>query len=351
MRLGDLVAEAWRNVYLGASHALTVLLVLAPIILGLAWMDMTQVAAVQREAIAYQAAGAATYVLSADADVDGARCESLGHVAGVRAAGALRSAKPAFIPRATPRNSIPEYDITPGLARQLDPEYTSGIGLDALTAQSLGIRPGELLHGLGRDAAIVRTYTYPDDGRDQTLAYALTRSGPASGRYDQCWLALWPPNQDIAGVLLRTTLVPGTDMSQVRSGQLNTRLGDSFDAPQRFASRTGRYAPLAAFIVGLGAVAVVARQRRLELAFARHLGVSRLDVVALLVYETTFAAVPALTLGALATGAYAHSTRLDQVWPFGLRVVAVAALGAVVGAVIAGLSARESRVFDYFKTR
>jgi hypothetical protein len=351
MRLGDLVVEAWRNVRVGASRALISGALLVPTVLGLAWLDMSQVASAEREAIAYRDAGAATFVIADTGQIDGARCDGLGEQLGVQAAGALRSAEAAFVPLVTPRNAIPQYDITPGLARQLHPGYTTGLALDAATADALGIGPGQLLRGIDGDAAMMATYAYPDDGRDQKLAYALTRSGAASGRYDECWLALWPPDATAAGVLLTATLAPGADPNDVRVGQLNVRLGASFDAPARFTSRSGQSAPLVAFLLALGVTIGVARLRRLELALARHLGLGRLEVAALLAFEAAIVAVPATLFGAAATAAYAASTRLDQVWPFGLRVLALALLGVAAGSVVAGLTAREKRLFDYFKER
>ena len=351
MRLADLVVEAWRNTRLGASRALLAVAVLGPVVLALAWLDMSQVAAVQHEADAYRQAGAATYVITADGQVDGARCDALTRVTGVRAAGAGRSANAAFVPVATPRNAIPQYDITPGLARQLDPDYTTGIALDALPAQGLGITPGALLRGATGDAAVVATYDYPADGRDQTLSYALTRSGAPTGTYDQCWVAMWPPDPPTAGTLLSTTLAAGADLDQVRTGQLNPTLGASFDAPQRFQTRTGRYAAPAAFLFALALVVGIARLRRLELAYARHLGLSRLHVTALLTLETTIVAIPAAAIGAAATTIYASTTHLNQLWPFGLRVLALAVLGAIAGAVLAGATTSQKRLFRYFKTR
>jgi hypothetical protein len=351
VRLGDLITEAWRNTRLGASRALLAVAVLGPVVLALAWLDMSQVAAVQREASTYRQAGAATYVITSDGQVDGARCDALARVAGVRAAGALRTAGAPFVPTATPANAIPQYDITPGLAHQLDPDYTTGVALDAATAQGLGITPGELLHGTGGNAAVVATYDYPADGRDQTLSYALTRSGPPTGTYDQCWLALWPPDPTTAGTLLTTTLTPGADLSQTRTGQLNPTLGASFDAPQRFATRTGRYAAPAALLFALAIVIGIARLRRLELAYARHLGLSRLHITALLTLETTIVALPTAAIGAAATNIYATTTHLDQLWPFGLRVLALAVLGAIAGAILAGTTTTQKRLFQYFKTR
>ncbi len=347
----DLLVEAWRNVSTGTTRSLLSLAILGPLVLGLAWLDMEQVAAAQREAATYRDGGGATWVLASDGHVDGARCEALTGSPGVTTAGAMRSHPTPFIPRSTPRTSIPVYDITPGLAHQLDPAYTTGIALDTETATALGIRPGDVLLGRDGNAVVTHTYTHPNDGRDQVLAYALTRATTPTGTYDQCRLAQWPPDPATASVLLRATLTPGADPARVRVSQLNPRLGDTLDAPQHFTDRPTRHAPLAAFVLAAGITTAVTRLRRLELAAARHLGLSRTDVVALLITETTLIGIPATLTATTAVAAYAATTHLDGLAPFGLRVLALALLGTLTGALLTALATTEAKLYQYFKTR
>ena len=172
VRLGDLVTEAWRNTRLEASRALLAVAVLGPVVLALAWLDISQVAAVQREANTYRQAGAATYVITSDGQIDGARCDALAGVAGVRAAGALRTAGAPFVPTATPANAIPQYDMAPGLAHQLDPGYATGVALDARHRPRPGDHAPASSCTHGANAAVVATYDYPADGRDRTSSYA-----------------------------------------------------------------------------------------------------------------------------------------------------------------------------------
>ncbi len=351
VRTTDLVTEAWRNVRSGASRVWVLVLLVAPAVLGLAWLEMSQVATVERDALAYRASGASTYVLTSSGRVDGAKCEALARVASVRNSGALRATPGSFVPRATPRSPIPVFEVTPGLAEQLTPGYSTGTALDSTTAQMLGTGPGHVLRGQGGDAAILSIYPYADDGRDQTLAYAMVRSAPAFGRYDQCWLSEWPPDQGRASSLLQASLAPGADLSEVRVGQLNARLGSDFHGPEDFASRTSRFAGIAALVVGLVGTIGSARLRRLELAFAKHLGLQRLEMVSLLVFETAIGVAPTLVATSVVIGVYGAAAPFGDVAPFGVRVLALSALGELVGAVVAGSAVRDSRVYAYFKAR
>ncbi len=62
-------------------------------------------------------------------------------------------------------------------------------------------------------------------------------------------------------------------------------------------------------------------------------------------------ALPTAAIGAAATNIYATTTHLNQLWPFGLRVIALAVLGAIAGAILAGTTTTQKRLFQYFKTR
>ena len=354
VRLDTLLSEAWRNVRTGASRPFVLCALLAPVVLGLSWLDMTQAQSILDNATRYRNGGGATYVMNADGAVDGTRCEALNDVPGVSTAGAMRRRADDFAPVVAPRNGIPVYEITPGLAHQLDPGYARGVGLDAATARSLGVSLNSLLPGRYADAPVTEVFHYPDDGRDQTLAYAMTEANPPRGMYDQCWVAMWPPAPVEASDLLQSTVTGSPRSSSTAKAQvvqLNARMGVEFDDPARFAARSGRYAGLAALVLAAALTVGVSRLRRLELAFARHLGMGRAEVAGLLALETAMVVTGAAALGVVLVVGYAHLTGAAEVAPFGTRVVLLALAGCLLGAVGGGLATSRQRVFRFFKAR
>lgn len=351
MRLIDITSEAWRNVRAGTIRPFVAMGVTTCVALALALLEMTQVGELVRQAEEYRAAGASTYRVLADDGVDGRRCQALDGVDGVEWAGALRATDDPFAATAMPRSSIPVFEATPGLAAQLGTDVAGGVILDADTASQLGVRAGDSLAGTGVSLPIGGIYQYPDDGRDQRLSYAIVRTGQPAGRYDECWVQMWPPDLDTASWLLRSVVTADADPTQVQVGQLNSRLGQSLDARARFDARTGRFAWPVALLATALAMLAAARLRRLEISFARHLGLKRIEVATMLVIESLF---PAGMLLSVVTAASAITAAVVGQWvvlPFGLRVACAAALGCLLGGFLAGVSASERRVQAYFKAR
>lgn len=351
MRLREIASEAWRNVGSRLGGFTVVVALTWLMMVSLAALDVTQIGALLRQAYAYRDSGAATYVVSAEGAVDGTRCEALNRVSGVLAAGALRAAHKRFAPLTTPLNAIPVYEITSGLARQLNSAYSVGTALDSATAESLGITPGQVLVGSLGDAAVVATFIFPSDGRDQTLSYALTMSGSPSGLYDECWVSMWPPSASRGYDLADATLVYATDKGSIQVGQLNGSLGSERNSARDFNSRTGRFAPLAGAVLGLFVGFGLLWLRRLELSMLLHVGLTRLDLLVLVTLETGMILAAAVPPAVVSCALFTHFTASGVPWPFGTRVVSFVAVGLIAGVIAATLRVREDRVYAYFKNR
>lgn len=357
MRWRAIAHEAWANVLTQASRPLLTSLFMVAAMAALALLDSTQVAAIAHDARQWRDTGGATYLITQDEGIDGVRCESLAGLATVRAAGALRFEPEGFTPLATPRTTIPVFTITPGLATQLAPSYHTGIALDSSTADGLGVQSSQLLTGTSGRIAVSAIFRVPDDGRDQRLSYALTRSGPAHGAYDQCWLAMWPPDPDQASLLLRTSLLRAASADSDRSSplpiisRLNPTWGESFTLPLLFDERTGRSAVWAAVVIGVLVAVGLGWLRRLELSFARHLGMRRSDVALILTLEALLSVVPVMLGAAISAFALSLHMQPPQVWPFAVRVFVAGAMAYVLGVALVGLTRSERRVFDHFKSR
>ena len=245
MRLGDLVVEAWRNTRLGASRALLAVAILVPVVLALAWLDMSQVAAVQREADTYckrrgdlvsPPTGRSTRPVRALAawPASACWCPAL-RGRRVRAHGDPRQRDPPV--RHHPRARPP---ARPRLHRGRRPGrgHRPRPGNHARRAAARHRRQ----RGRGRHLRLPRRRTRPDP---------VLRPDP-----------LRPTHRHLRSVLARDVATEprdgrhpavldtdsGAHLSQTRTGQLNPTLGASFDAPLRFATRTGRYAAPAALL-------------------------------------------------------------------------------------------------------
>lgn len=358
MRAGAVVSEAGRNLASGTSRALLLALVLAAVLGGLAAADVRAVVDVLRGAHDFRAAGASVQVLDAPGGVDGARCQALAQVEGVTAAGALRSGDPVRA-LALPSLELTTWEATPGLLDVLTaPEPADrrpGLWLATDVADTLAAAPGRPLATAAGDATVAGVYPFPDDGRDRALAYAVLAPVPATGTFDACWAEIWPP-VPATTALLRTALEPTAATSDVpvTLGQLNPRLGTTYDGARLLAERPTRPVPVAAVVVGLALGLAAVRARRLELAAALHARVPRPALTTQVLLETlTWVAagtvVVAPVLGWLA--GWGNPDPAAATWTIGLRTVLAGGAATLLGATLGIAATREKHLFRYFKDR
>ena len=192
MRISAILSEAWRNVASGTTRAGIFATVLTMLGLGLALADTTTLLGLEQQAVAYQNAGAATYILSADAGISGQACEQLTTIRGITASGALRTAQNRLSLAAIPGTSIPLLEVTPHFSALLtidatdDPHQTNTGGL--LLSQDVGDTTGgakgsTLRTSSGSNAKVAGVYAYPKDGRLQALSYAALAPVTADGTF------------------------------------------------------------------------------------------------------------------------------------------------------------------------
>lgn len=187
MKLTTIISEAWRNLVTGTTRAAVFAISLALIVGTLCVTDARAVVSLLSAARTFQTSGASTIVLTAPHAVSGTRCEQLTHLAGVQAAGAIRQTTD-LTTKALPDAPLPQWQATPGFTHVISAATTgqSGILASQQVADQLSLNPGDSLatdHGTTRVAG---TYPYPDDGRLQTLTYAVIAPVPATGTFDAC---------------------------------------------------------------------------------------------------------------------------------------------------------------------
>ncbi|WP_017571339.1 hypothetical protein [Nocardiopsis halotolerans] len=351
----ELLGEVRRNLRTGTTRAVLFALALAAVTGTLAVADARTIVGLHQRAAAFVASGASVRVLDVAGSVDGGACDALAQVTGVAASGALAE-DGSLVLSSMPDNPVPAYRVTPGLAAVLGvrAESTSGVWVSARTAETLGADPGQVLDTTDGPMTLAGVFDYPDDGRDSRLGYAVLLPEPAAGSFDQCWADTRPPTEK-ADELLRWAVRPGADPSlSVTLGQLNTSLGTTFDGAAAFGERPTRFAAPAAALAGLVLGFVAVWLRRLELAGALHVGVSRRVLLAGTVLETSVWALAGLVLAVCALVVAAHVGNPADPWDavaVDVRGPAAAVLTALFGASVAVFLVRERHLFRYFKDR
>ncbi len=352
-----ILGESIRNVSSGTTHALRYGLTLAVILCVCAAADVLSVNALILRAKEYQESGASIMTLEAAGLIDGATCDSFAKVPGVRASGAIQQEANSLTPAALPGGSVASFRISEGAAglfRVDDDSKEAGILLSRDVIDTLGLQVGSLFTS---DLAPVRvrgTFAWPQDGRRPGYAYAALSPDSADEAFDECWVDAWPTPPNLARIM-RTALNPDpTGDTKVISSQVNVTKGASFDGARSYEDRVTRFAPFVAIMAGLFAGYASTRSRRLELASAQHVGVTRVQQLAQTLFETSLWVLAAgvltsSTVCALVS-AVASSDRFSLV-EIALHASVPGLLSTLLGSLIASAFIKEAHLFSYFKAR
>lgn len=357
MRLRELWREAARNVGTGASHGVISMVAFLAISLCLGGVATRGVVDVSTGAVAFRDAGASVFRLDAPGDIDGRACDALARVDGVDASGATRAGDPLRF-ALLPDLPTPYFDATPGLTRLLgiQPEApTAGLIIDAEIADSLGINdlPDEtFVTNADAPTSIAATFSHPDDGRDSTLSgVALGLALDDGDAFDSCWVRFWPPTQnplELLGTVLKSSGGTGD------ASQWNPTLGRTLDPQADFNSlpTTGLTAAAALIAAALAFGAV--RMRRLELASARHIGITRANLIGMTSAELFIWWTPACAL-ALTTLAFAAVWQNPDApmaaWLAGARIIGAASAAWFLTTALTAGAIRENHLVRYFQQR
>jgi len=355
----SIASEAWRNVISGTTHAVRYAMLLTLIIATTGMVELLPIIGLIARANEFQQSGGATIVYEARNQIDPMTCDSLISLEGVLAAGALQARETPITALALPAAAIPVFNVTPGalgLFTTTGDLDNLGVILSDDAATTLGINPGDTLATSEGDIRVSAVYSYPDDGRRPGMGYAMLVPTLSRDLMDECWVASWPQNDNIANYLPMTLYYGNQGDSATRPvmGQLNTSLGRTFDGYYQFQHRPLRYAVVLNGVIAFGIGLLSVFTRRLELAAAQHAGVTQLQQIIQLVGE----ALVWITLGTIFSitvlGVYANQTALPDsaaLWRIISQLTFVAVICALSGVVIGAALIKESQLFRYFKAR
>jgi len=355
VRLREVLSEALANVRTGVSRAPLSIAFALLLIAALVATDGWEVADLEARAQTFQASGGAVHIMSAPGMVNGSACDRLASLSGVEAAGAVRKNEVTVRPLALPRQQIPSYSVSPGFGGfRAMPGFAPGAGVAVSTdlADILGLRKGDQFKLAGGSANVSSVFAWPDDGRAGDFGYAVIAATGDAEPFDQCWVALAPGAPDYRDVQSAaiSAAAPSGDASQPKFSQLNSAYGIRSISESDFEDRPGRFAPLLAFVLAGIFAAGLTRLRRIEIAGARHVGVSARAVSGIFILETGLATIVAVAAVAAIVAVLTHflDAAILQSW---WRISVAVFLGGCGGTVSSVLSVSENDLFRLFKGR
>jgi hypothetical protein len=362
MRIATILREAALNIAVGTTRVALFAATLTVLMALLGGAEVVAVANIDHQAALFRQSGGSTLIYRMKGGIDGTACDSFRNHPGVSAAGAVRQREKGETPRALPTQEVPTFDTTPGFAgfQALGkPRAGDGILISEDLATTLGVKPGQRLPMAGDAPHVGGIFDYPADGRQPGYGYSILIPTDTRAPFDECWVEAWPVGEQLI-TLLPTTLTPGAastgraEPEGPRLQQLNASHGTRFEGEMLFANRITRFAPAVALLIGVALGFTATIRRKLELAAARHAGVT-VSAQALQASIEAFVwaalgsimAVPLLSVMIVAE----DTPTPGSLGLLAARVIAAAAPATLIGAIIATLSIKERHLFAYFKSR
>lgn len=358
MKLREILREAWRNVLQGNARSMWLLVGVSLISLPLAIADGLTVTSIVNQAQAFRDSGSSSFIITAKGQISGHACATLSEMPGVLASGALRNANNNFSATNLPNQSVEYFEATPGIGtmlglptRELYGAQTALVLEDQL-ATKIGVEDNEAFNTTQGLALVSGTYRYPDDGRVQVLSNAAVLLQESNGWYDQCWAKFWQIDENTRSILSRVAYAQATTVD-ISTTQLNPSNGARFDGATVFDSRPSKYAAIACFVLCFLFGLIVMRQRRLEFATAKHMKVTRVQLVLQTLIEAALWGLPfgMFCTAALWTVNLSTMTSLETAFALEMSVVGSGILGTTSAAVLVAICAREKTLFTLVKER
>lgn len=362
IKLREVIREAWRNTLTGVSKPIIGILVFALTIGVLANFQVGAFTQANADAAKWRTQGSAVLVLELAGAIDGAQCHALANTPGVAGSGAVRAGQEQTI-LALPSTSFSAKEATSGLqdvlrVHQVSSDSQGGLWVSEDLAQALGVTSANgkrVSFASALDVSVTGVYPYPDDGRNPSLAYNLISVVPPTGTFDSCWVEFWPENISLEGILALPVIaanVPAETSPQIQ--QFNSTKGIKFDPQDRLDRITTPYFAMLGVLVGLVLGFGLIHTRRLEIAGALHAGVDKISLVIQGIFETLAWVIPGVIVLSAFLGWQSLSPEREVSWAAlvpGLQVVLLAAVGVVLGSVVATALIKEKYLFKYFKGR
>jgi hypothetical protein len=359
MRLASIAREAWLNLRTGTSRGGIFAIVLTLVLAVLAGAEIVTAAALENQASAFRRAGGTTLTYTDQGHISGRACDALATVPTVIGAGAIRAAASDETALALPSTTIPTFDVSPsfgGFGALGSPPANRGVLISDELASALHLHVGDHLDLQSGSTRVGGIYRYPQDGRAPGLGYAILVPTGVTEPFDSCWVESWPQTSAIESLL--TSVVSSNAVAQTGAppvlAQLNSSLGRSFDGLSLFDNRLTRFAPFVAALAGLALGFMSVRLRRLELASARHTGVTTSAQIGQIVIESAIWILGALAIvlaGIVVFTIMSNVAETGVLISLGSRVLAAGGASALLGAVVATMITSERQLFRYFKER
>lgn len=350
MSMRGLLREVWRNVESGTTRAVLGALVLAAILMSVGALDGLAKRDVFLAQRAYRSAGAHISTIDGRGKVDATSCMALGEVPAVQGAIALRERGTIQLD-VIPNNPVAVYEVAGDPTALLGGDGTpeGGVALSSSLAERLGVVPGSVISTAMGNTNVAQVVAFASDGRNPALELAMLVPVPATGQFDQCWTAVWPPDPFVDGLLLSTVAD-----NEAELGRLNTSHGEPRNTQTMLDTRPTWFLPFlgtgAAVMLGFALV----RARRVELALALQLGVSRRAQLVQVLLETGVWLVTGFAVATTALLPVLHSLTVDErLWMVrtGITDSAGIACAAVAGTLIGLASITGQKLIRWAKDR
>lgn len=348
MRPHALLTEAARNLAVGVTMWWLVAPLFILLVGGITVLDVSNAAGVL--ARAQRNAELGVNALKITGPVTGELCEAATLTERFRAAGAVRSVDPIHL-RTEPGSPVAGFQITRGAAAfyGIEAPDAPGVFMSVGLWNELG-RPGRAFLASGERADVAGTFDPPNHLTE--FERLLIEIVPARGNFEACLVDRVVALPDDAQRL--TAVIGSGSLEGTSILQLNSDLGRPIDGRTELHDRLARGVASWATLGGGALVAAFgAWLRRREIALARQLGASRVDVSTTHAVEAlVWSVVASICVAALITAVVARDAAGSEtryLMTIASRDLTVGVLGAVLAGTIVAAAVRGTSVLRYLR--
>ncbi|BDR54099.1 hypothetical protein KIMH_02100 [Bombiscardovia apis] len=378
MKVHTILSEAWRDIASGTNRTILWLLTLSFVSMGILGLDLGTIVALQNQSKMWTTSGAAINLVQSEGQISSTSCIALHQTTTafaskqsaqpqhpaiasdrpIGSSGALK-AGPLITLSAMPAAPLESFNVTPSLAvvLRLTPsvDNKTGVWISSQLAETLQVRAGDILATDSGPMHVAAVFSWPQDSRDQRIAYAILNPSTSQEPFDECWATVAPSNTAASDLLTATAIsTPGT-MNPLQIKQVNNSLGSSFDGWEQYRKRASKYLTVALPFTALLLGFISVRTRRVEIADDLHCGIKKGSIWAIFALETWAWSLAALVSCAavlllVVRSATSHNEAL-QLLAVETPMLVAALILAQVGLALALLPIKANQLFTYFKER
>jgi ABC-type antimicrobial peptide transport system permease subunit len=363
MKRSEIIQEARRNFSSNTSRFVIFSSVTVLFLAGCLGVNLSFVKNSIENAYTFRDVGGSVQVMNAAERVSSEKCENLGKISGVLAAGAITNPTGSLVSAKLPDSPVPYFIISDQFVDLLDLQdidyNINGVLVSYDAAERLGVKVGDQVKLVDGGAFKVQgIYNFPNDGRQGDLGFAVLVPAVRTEtvKYSQCWANIWPQNDHLTPLMYQSLETSGGFSSdeQDQLFTLNSSMGQTLADYENYRTSKLGFLAVILFLTCIVLSGISTQLRRLQMSYLMHLGISKSDLIKIQLVEILPIVFISGLFSVLLSIYFGHTFGVwDQLvfYTVALKYFMASLIGLVCGIAIGTLMIKPKQFYNYFKSR